>query len=649
MEEKKDVSASPPKWLASRRDGRFQNILALFLVGWCLFAWMFHMYCAYFGAVEAHRMRTVHLTFFMVAGFLFFPFKRKRWHEKFNRFFLLDLLCILLVLFIQVYILWDVDAFVLRSAASNWVDKTLGIIMIILVLEATRRAVGMPLVILALFFMVHAVFAEHFFWIFESHSIGFFELVDYLFMQATGIYGIPIMVMVAYVTLFIFFGGFLLSTGGARFFIKLAVSITGRFVGGPAKAAVVASSLMGTISGSTVGNVVTTGSFTIPLMKSMGFPPMVAGAIEAVASTGGQFMPPVMGAAAFIMAYFLNVPYLQVCLAAAIPATLYYVSVYFMIHFEARKRGFTALPRKEIPDLVETLKEGKQFLVPVAAIVYFLVAGYSPTMAAFWAITSVFFVSFIAKETRLSPQMLLNAITEGVRLVVPVSIACAVAGIIIGTVTITGLGTKLSMIVIDVSGGYLPIVLIMTMIISLMLGMGLTTTVVYITLAATIIPAMISMGVIPMAAHLFALYFGVISNITPPVALAAYAAAGLAGSNPMSTGFTATKYGIAGFLVPLLFVYRPALVLQDSAVMIVWTTFVSVLGVFCLAGAIQGWLLARLNALERLILLVASLCFILPRYWLDLAGLALLGIALLFQWNILVSKLKGTPYFEARN
>jgi TRAP transporter 4TM/12TM fusion protein len=645
-EAKSDVSLSPPEWLASGKEGRFQKVLGLFLVAWSLFAWMFHMYCAYFGAVEASRMRTMHLTFFMVAGFLFFPLKRKRWHEKFNWFFLIDLLCILLVLFIQVYILWDVDAFVLRSAASTWLDKALGIIMIILVLEATRRAVGLPLVVLSIFFLVHAVFADHFFWIFEAHSTGFFELVDYLFIEVTGIYGIPIMIMAAYVTLFILFGAFLLTTGGARFFTRLAISITGRLVGGPAKAAVVSSSLMATISGSTVGNVVTTGSFTIPLMKSTGFPARIAGAIESVASTGGQFMPPVMGAAAFIMAYFLGVTYLKVCFAAAIPATLYYVSVYFMIHFEAKKRGFTALPSEKIPNLWETVKRGYQFLVPVAAIVYFLVAGYSPTMAAFWAITTVFIVSFLRKETRLNPQTLLKAITEGVRLVIPVSIACAAAGIIIGTVTITGLGSRLATIVIDVSGGHLAIVLILTMIISILLGMGLVTTVVYITLASTIIPAMVKMGVIPMAAHLFALYFGVMSNITPPVALAAYAGAGLAGSNPMQTGFTASKYGIAGFLVPFLFVYRPALVLQGSAMEVIWATFVSILGVFCLAGAIQGWLLARITILGRLILFIASLCFIVPIYWFDCTGLLLLGIALLLQWKVLVSKFTGASYVK---
>jgi TRAP transporter 4TM/12TM fusion protein len=625
MQKEEDISKiSPSEWLLSDRKGMFQKIIAFSLSGWCICIWLFHTYCAYFGQPEAMLFRTTHVMLFLVAAFLFYPLKRKGWNGKFNLFFLIDLLLILLVVAIQAYMYIDFDAFQARGGVSaTTMDLLLGGIMIFLIFEAARRTVGWPLVIIVGMFFVYSIGAEHFPGILNAPQVSLPFFIDVIFIGPLGIYGIAIYVMSAFVVMFIFFGSFLLESGAGDFFIKLAYALTGKRTGGPAKAAVVSSAFMATISGSIVANVVTTGSFTIPMMKKAGLKPVVAGAIESVASTGGQIMPPVMGAVAFIMAFYLGIPYVTLCYYAAIPAVLYFVSVYCMIHFEAKKTGLQPLDSADIPNLMEILKEGGHNLVPIAVIIYFLVVGYSPTIVGFLAIVSVFLLSFRRKRTAMTYRKAIKAMENGVKACVMVSVACMAVGIIIAAVGQTGFGARITALLTEVSGGSLLTLLILTMVLSIILGMGLTTIVLYVSLSATVVPALLLLGVGSVSAHLFVLYYGVFSNIIPPVAFAAFAGAAVAGSDPMRTGIIAMKFGVAGILLPFLFVYQPALVLAGNWVSIVLATITSIIAIVSLAAALQGWFLARINLLKRTVLGSIFVILVVPNWQFKILGLAL--------------------------
>jgi TRAP transporter 4TM/12TM fusion protein len=406
-------------------------------------------------------------------------------------------------------------------------------------------------------------------------------------------------------------------SGAGRFFINVALALTGSKVGGPAKASVISSCLMASVSGSAVANVVTTGSFTIPLMKRIGYKPYFAAAVEACASSGGQIMPPVMGAAAFVIAEFLNMPYLMVALAGLFPAVIYFFSIFVMVDFEARKRNLATIDQAELPDLKEEIKRGGHLFLSIVIIIVLLVIGYTPMYAAFWAILSILALSFLRKETRMSPTDILSALEEGARGAVAVSVACASAGIIIGCVFVSGLGLKFTNLIISLAGGNLLIALILTMIASLILGMGLTTTAVYITLAALVIPAVTKMGVEPIAAHLFAFYFGLVSAITPPVALASFAAAGIAGSNPMQTGFHSFRLGIAKYILPFVFVYAPGMLFVGTWYQIVMGIVGGFAGIYALTITTEGWITLKIGWPTRIMMGFCALLFFMPGLSLD--------------------------------
>jgi len=578
---------------------------------------IYHMYVAYAGSLEAHAFRSTHLAFVMVLCFLLRPLGRAAWTAPKNMWFALDMLLVLLVVAVQVYTLWDLDAFIQRRGdLSDW-DILAGTVFLLLLLEATRRAVGWAMVIIAGFFLLQTAFSDYFFGMLYGPPSSWFTMMDYIFMRENGIFGIPIMVMATYIFLFILFGAILVRSGAGRFFINVALALTGSKVGGPAKAAVVSSCLMATVSGSAVANVVTTGSFTIPLMKSIGYRPYFAGAVEACASSGGQIMPPVMGAAAFIIAEFLNVPYLQVALSSLVPALIYFFSIFVMVHFEARKRNLSTIQASELPDLKEELKRGGHLFLSVLIIIVLLVVGYTPMYAAFWAIMSIFVLSALRKETRMTPVDILSALEEGARTAVPVSIACAAAGIIIGCVFVSGLGLKFTDAIVSLAGGNLWIALILTMIASLILGMGLTTTAVYITLAALVIPALVNMGVVPIAAHLFAFYFGLVSAITPPVALASFAAAGIAGSNPMQTGFHSCRLGIAKYVLPFVFIFAPGMLIEGSWHQILLGIVGGFAGIYALTITTEGWILDEAGWPLRSMMAASALLFFTPGLSLD--------------------------------
>lgn len=406
----------------------------------------------------------------------------------------------------------------------------------------------------------------------------------------------------------------------------------GRFRGGPAKIAVLSSCLFGMVSGSAVANVVVTGSFTIPLMKRTGFRSHIAGAVEAAASSGGQFMPPIMGAAAFIIPDMIGSTYFDVVTAAFLPGLLYFLAIFFMVDFEAIKMNLSGLPKTELPSAKAAVKESGHLLLPVFVLIYLLaIVRTSPTLAAFWSVISVIVASMLRKSTRMNFSKILSALEEGAYAAVIVVSACGLGGIIIGCIMLTGLGMSLSTILVDFSHGSLMLLLVLTMVTSLILGMGMTTTACYIILAILVGPAIIKMGVNPMGAHLFIFYFGIISAITPPVAVAAYAGAGLAGSDPMKTGYAAWRLGLSAFILPFMFVYGPTLLLQGSFQMILLTIVTSVLGIYVLSAAIQGYMFGNLGVMKRIVLLCGSLLLIIPGLITDLIGFALVFFIFLSQ------------------
>jgi TRAP transporter 4TM/12TM fusion protein len=610
-EEKKQPSIL--EWLLDQKKGPLAYPLELVICLLSISLSVYHLYVAYAGSLEAHAFRSTHLAFVMVLCFLLRPLGRSDWKAPKNAWFGVDLLFVFLTIAIQVYTLWDLEAFIFRRGDLSDLDIWAGAALLILLLEATRRTVGWAMVIIAGFFLVQTAYSNHFFSIFYGPPSSWFTIIDYLFMRENGIYGIPLMVMATYIFLFVLFGAILVRSGAGRFFINVAMALTGSRIGGPAKASVVSSCLMASVSGSAVANVVTTGSFTIPLMKRIGYRPYFAGAVEACSSSGGQIMPPVMGAAAFVIAEFMNVPYLTVAVAGLFPALIYFFSIFVMVHFEARKKNLSTVPREDLPNLKEELKKGGHLFLSILIIVGLMVAGYTPMFAAFGGIISILVLSALRPETRMTPAQIFSAFEEGARQAVPVSIACATAGIIIGCVFVSGLGNKFTGLIEMLSGGYLWITLILTMFASLILGMGLTTTAVYITLAALVIPALEGMGVAPMAAHFFAFYFGLVSAITPPVALASFAAAGIAGSNPMQTGYHSFRLGIAKYLLPFMFVYNPALVFVGTWEEIVLAVATGLAGIFALTVTTEGWMFARAGISTRVFMAIAAFTMFFPQ------------------------------------
>lgn len=608
--------------LLDRRIGILNAVFFLCAVAAIALA-VFHLYVAAFGTPEGRSFRSVHLTVMLVLAIFMNPlFRASCWQpisvpgDRRNRLrwlgFSIDLALVVLVLFVEVWTLYDIDAFHMRYGEKELSDIIVGGMFIVLVLEATRRAVGWAMVIITGFFIAHALYANYFFGFFYGPPVRFQKFIDTLFMSSDGIFGIPLHVCATYIVLFIIFGALLIRSGAGRFFIDLAVSLTGHRIGGPAKAAAVASGFMGTVSGSAVANVVTTGSFTIPLMRNIGYRPRFAAAVEACASSGGQITPPIMGAAAFIMAEFLETSYINVVIAAVIPAFLYFVTIYFMVHLEAEKHDIGRIDKKFLPQTFEVLRGGWHLLIALGVLIYFLIAGYTPMLSAFWGITALFALSFINRDTRLSPVDVLAALEAGIRATVPVTIACACAGLIIGSVFVSGLGLKFTQQVIDLAGGNLLILLSLTGVSAIILGMGITTTAVYITVAALIVPALIKTGIEPIAAHMFAFYFGVVSTITPPVALAAFAAAAIAKTPPMATAVESTRVGIAKYLVPLAFVYNPSLLLVGPMWLSIGSTVLSVAGLWVLSMGLEGWCRGRLNAAQRVAVLGAAALILLP-------------------------------------
>ncbi|HPU49407.1 MAG TPA: TRAP transporter permease [Syntrophomonadaceae bacterium] len=605
-----------------RRFGGFGKwVVALIAISFSLF----QLYTAAFGVLDAHLQRAVHLAFAMALVFLLYP-SRKSWSREHLHW--IDAILAVVATAMPLYIVIFYKELVYRAGMATTIDMVIGALGILLVLEAARRVVGWPLVTVALIFVVYAFAGPHIPGTFGHRGVQLELLVDHLFFTTEGIFGIPLGVSSTFIFLFILFGAYLDKTGLGRFFIDLANAVAGWASGGPAKVAVISSGLMGTVSGSSVANVVGTGSFTIPMMKKLGYRPEFAGAVEAAASTGGQLMPPIMGAAAFLMADFVGIPYIEIVKAAVIPALLYFTGVMIGVHLEAKKHGLKGMSRDELPNVWRLLLDRGHLALPLIAIVYLLVAGYTPMRAALWAIGLSIVCAMLRKSTRISWRDIIKGLEDGARSALGVIIACATAGIIIGVVTKTGLGLKLASSLVDLAHGYLLPTLFFTMITSILLGMGVPTTANYVITSTIAAPAIIQLGVPILAAHMFVFYFGIIADITPPVALAAFAGSGIARSDPLKTGIQASKLAIAAFIVPYIFVLSPVMLMVDVTLpKVLLIILTSTLGMLGLATAVAGYLLTHAHWLERIMFFVGGLLMIDPSVTTDVIGFVLLMVA----------------------
>jgi len=612
-------------WLLDRRRDP-QTVLAVAIVVLSLAMSLFHLYSTYFGQAEVHAHRSTHLAFMLVLAFLFFPLGRKHFGDPLNHWFVVDFVWIAVALGAQLYTLVSLDRFVDPGYGVTTGDVVVGTLLIIAVLEAARRTVGWGLTLTAIFFLLQTWQADKFFWILYGPPNSWSSMVESFFGKEEGLYGIPVGIMSGVLILFIVFAAFLAMTGIGDFFVKLATALAGRLTGGPAKVSVFSSALLGTISGSGVANVMMDGVFTIPMMKRVGYGATFAAAVEAVASIGGQIMPPIMAAAAFIMADFVGVPFRHVALAATIPALLYFFCVYVTVHFEAKRLGLRKIPREEMPNLVATLRKDGYLLLPIAALIWYLYQGFSEEMAALMAIGTTFVVSFFRRESALGPVRLLKAFESGARTGVTVAMAVAAAGLIIGCLFLSGIGMKFSYMLMTLSGGQLWLALIYTTFAAFLLGLSLPTTAVYLTLAIIVAPGLVQMGVPKMAAHMFIFYMGVTSDLTPPTCLSPFAAAAIAGSPPMATAWQAMRLGAVLFIVPFMFVYQPALLMMGSWPQIFLSAGTAAFGVVCLAGGLQGWLRGRATIVERVMLLAAGFLFVAPWLLGDLLALLLFAL-----------------------
>ncbi|MFZ5649132.1 MAG: TRAP transporter permease [Bacillota bacterium] len=566
------------------------------------------------------RAAVLMLSLFII--FLKFPLRKREG----ARTGILDFILAFCGLAVGAYVLINFEEMVARMGAPVTADLVLGGLCILLVLESTRRAIGLPLPIVTCVFLLYSFYGDYIPGTFGHRGYDLSRIINQMYLTTEGIFGVPLGVVVSIVFLFVLFGSFLEKSGGGNFFINFAVSLAGRSKGGPAKIAVIGSGLMGTISGSSIANVATVGSFTIPLMRRVGYRPEFAAAVEAGASTGGQIMPPIMGAGAFIMSEFTQIPYLQIIVAAAIPAVLYYFSIYMNVHFEACRTNMHGLPDDEVPRVKDVLKDGWIYILPIMALVIILILGYSPARAAYIGIGLMILASMLRASTRMRPADFIDALRDAGITSMSIVAACACAGMIVSAVSMTGLGIKFSNMIGELAGGKELLALAFTMVASLILGMALPTTANYIVQASVAAPALVALGVPVLTAHMFVFYFGVFADITPPVALAAYTAAGIAKANPLTSGILASRNVIVAFLIPYLFVYFPALLCKAPTTEILIVTATSALAVVAFSASFSGYFRRHCSKAERVALLFLGAILLYPELISSLIGLALLTV-----------------------
>lgn len=589
-------------------------------------AWsIFQLWTSGFGVLFAVAQRSIHAAFFCALVFLLYPATKKTKLGPRQPSFLFDRIPIILTGLSLFYLLWNLHAISWRAGSPTGSDLIFGAFFLIVILEATRRSIGLALPIIGLLFLGYAYLGRYMPYPLDHRGFDFEAIISHMFITTEGLWGVPAGVSATFVYIFVAFGAFLDITGAGRFFIKLAFSITGRLRGGPAKAAVISSALMGSVSGSAVANVVTTGAFTIPLMKTTGLSPRYAGAVEAAASSGGQIMPPVMGAAAYIMTVYTETPYIRIMLAALIPALLYFFGVLMSVHFETAKKGIGKYQGEDLPKLISVLKEGGQYLLPLGLLIYLLMLDWTPLKAGFYSSMLVLLLGFVRlrKEDRLNFKGVFFALLLAARNAISVAAALICAGVVVGVVSLTGLGLKFAAFIEYLAHGSFFLTLFFTMISSLILGMGLPTSACYVVLAVLAAPILTGLGLPILAAHFFIFYFGVLSAITPPVAIAAYAAAGLAGSKPFKTAFTAMPLALSGFIIPYWMAYDSAILFYGPISQILVATVFAFLAVALMSVFTQGYFMFEVRVWERISLLVIIFIFFVPNIYLRIAGVFL--------------------------
>ncbi|MDR2614167.1 MAG: TRAP transporter permease [Candidatus Accumulibacter sp.] len=594
----------------------------------------FHFYTSGFGLLPAQHQGAVHLAFTLLLTIFLYPASKKSIRDGVPWY---DIVVALLGVCASLYLVVNYMSLVERSGLPSDLDLFWGFVLIFVLLEATRRISNPVLPCLAVVCLLYCYLGNVLPGSIGHRGFSISRIVNHMYLGTEGIFGTPLEVSSTFVFMFILFGAVLEKTGVGKFIIDISLALAGWASGGPAKVTVVASGIMGTVSGSSVANVCTVGMFTIPLMKSVGYRPHFAAAVEAAASTGGQIMPPVMGAGAFIMAQFLGWPYIDVAKAAVIPALLYYTAVLIQVHFEAKRLGLSGIARENLPNVWYLLRTRGFLLLPLGAIIYLLVAGYTPLMAAFWGILVSIPLSWLNKETRLTPKKLIEAFESGARSSLGVACACACVGFIVGTGTLTGLALRIAGGIVDLSGGLLLPTLLLTMCASILLGTGLPTTANFIVTSTMAAPALKLLGVPDIAAYMFVFYFGIAADLTPPVALAAYAAAGIAGADPMKAGVTSVKLALAGFLVPYIYVYNPILLFVDATPLpMIQATITSLAGVYLLSMATIGYYNGHLSWPMRIVALAGALGLLIPGTLSDLGGLG--ALAFIYLWQRFVAK-----------
>ncbi|MBI5967485.1 MAG: TRAP transporter fused permease subunit [Deltaproteobacteria bacterium] len=606
---------------------------------------LFLLYTSGFGEFRLALQRGFPLLLGSILIFLKFPMIKKRpeFPSGWNQFFLklerfIDAIFILASCFAIGYVIIFEEELALRIGMTTPLDNFVALVGIICVLEITRRATPSALFIITLACMAYVLLGPYIPGELGHRGYSLGRLVQYLYLSQEGIFGMAMGVMVSIIYVFVLLGAFLEATGAGKFVIDFAYSVTGRLRGGPALSAVVSSAMFGTISGSAVANVTGTGTFTIPLMKRTGYTARFAGAVEAVASTGGMIMPPVMGASAFVMSEILGIPYIKICIAAAVPAILYYICLFVVVYLRAWKEGLRGLPKEELPQRNVIIRESGIFFLPIVLLVILLLTGFTPPYACFFSIISLLGFSLVSKS-RLDWKGYLNILHAGARQSLVIFAALAGIGIVIGIISLTGIGVTFSTLITEVAGDSLLLALIMVMIGALILGMGVPPLAAYILMVVVAGSALESLGVPLFIAHMFVFYFGCMAPITPPVALAAYAAAGISGANPIQTGYTATRLGMVGFIVPFMFVYGPPLLMIGSFQEIIMAAVSATVGVVALGIASEGFILTSVKVPLRLILIAGGLALVYPGLITDLIGYGMVLGGLAF--HILPQMLKS--------
>ena len=604
--------------------------LAIGLTIFAVVVSLYHMYTAYFGTPPVLIHRSVHVAMILALAFAMYPPVKKASRTKIPFY---DVILILLSIATAVYVYVNYDDIVRRAGVATTWDVIMAAVLVLLVLEAARRISGWALPVLGVLFVLYAVFGREIPGMFRHRGYSWDSTFNFLYLTTEGIYGTAIGVAASYIFLFVLFGAVLQKSGMGQFFNDIALALAGQSRGGPAKVAVVASGFLGSINGAAVANVVTTGAFTIPLMKRVGYKPVFAGAVEASASVGGQILPPIMGAAAFIMAETLGMPYRDIAIAALIPALLYYLGVIAQVHLRATRDGLKGISRENLPAVAEVLKERGHLMIPLLFLIYMLFfTGRTILLSALLTILVTAVVAQLRKTTRMSIQDMIDALADGAKTAVSVSIACAAVGVIVGVVTLTGFGVKLANAIVTIGAGNLLFSLILTMIACIILGMGLPSIPTYIITATMAAPALGQLGVEPLVAHLFVFYFGLFANITPPVALASFAAAGLSGADPVKTGFQSMRLSLAGYIIPFIFVFNPAMLLQDvNAGQAILVAITGTVGVLLLSVAVEGHFMVNVNVVVRVLFAAAALTMMAPDVITDAIGLGIAIVAIAIQ------------------